>query len=149
MNSSTNSNSANRHPLRFGIQTGQQNVTFQELVTVWQQAEQWGYDSLWCYDHFYPIFTDPKGPCMEGWSTLAALAALTKKARIGHLVNGNTYRNPVVLAKSAVTVDQISNGRLNLGIGTGWFEPEHLSLGFDFKTVRGRLEALEESCQII
>jgi F420-dependent oxidoreductase-like protein len=137
------------HPVRFGLQTGQQNVEWKDLVDLWKAADDWGYDSLWTFDHFYPIFTDPTGPCMEGWTTLAALSQVTSKARIGHLVNGNTYRHPSLVAKSAATLDIVSNGRLNLGLGAGWFEQEHHSLGFDFKTVLGRLEALEESLIII
>lgn len=137
------------HPIRFGVQTGQQNATWQQIEETWVKADALGYDSLWAYDHFYPIFTEPTGPCFEGWSLIGALAKSTKRARIGHLVNGNTYRNPCVLAKSATTVDHISGGRLNLGIGAGWFEYEHQSLGIDFKTVRGRLEALDEACQIL
>ena len=138
-----------RHPIRFGIQTGQQNVEWAPLRELWEKADAWGYDSLWAFDHFYPIFTDPEGPCLEGWTTLSALAPLTKRARIGHLVNGNTYRHPCLTAKMAATLDQISGGRFVLGIGSAWFELEHHSFGIDFKTVRGRLDALEEACQII
>jgi len=137
------------HPIRFGVQTGQQNIAWQDMLGLWRQADAWGFDSLWNFDHFYPIFTNPEGDCLEGWTTLAALAQATHKARIGHLVNGNTYRHPSVLAKMAATLDHISGGRLNLGIGAGWFELEHQQLGLDFKTVRGRLEALEESLQIL
>jgi F420-dependent oxidoreductase-like protein len=137
------------HPVRFGIQTGQQNVPWSEMLDLWQKADGWGYDSLWNFDHFFPIFVDPNGPCLEGWTTLAALGQATKRARIGHLVNGNTYRNPCVLAKMAATLDHITGGRLNLGIGAGWFELEHRAFGIDFKTVRGRLEALDESCRIL
>jgi F420-dependent oxidoreductase-like protein len=137
------------HPIRFGIQTGQQNITWQDMLSLWQKADGWGYDTLWNFDHFYPIFTNPEGPCFEGWTTLSALAQATKRARIGHLVNGNTYRNPCLTAKMAATLDHISGGRLNLGIGAGWFELEHASFGIDFKTVRGRLDALDESLQII
>jgi len=137
------------HPIRFGIQTGQQGIAWSDMLQLWRQADTWGYDSLWNYDHFYPIFTNPEGDCLEGWTTLSALAQGTQRARIGHLVNGNTYRHPCVLAKMAATLDHISAGRLNLGIGAGWFELEHRSFGIDFKTVRGRLEALEESLQIL
>ena len=137
------------YPIRFGIQTGQQNVAWSEMLSLWQRADGWGYDSLWNFDHFYPIFTDPEGPCFDGWTTLAALAQATKRARIGHLVNGNTYRHPCVTAKMAATLDHVSGGRLNLGIGAGWFEREHHDFGIDFKTVRGRLEALDEACRII
>lgn len=139
-----------KHPIRFGVQTGQQNIEWETLRTFWSKADGWGYDSLWVYDHFYPIFSpDPAGPCLEGWTLLAALSQHTKRARIGALVNGNTYRNPCLTAKMAATLDNASGGRLNLGLGAGWFEAEHRSLGFDFKTVGGRLQALEESCQII
>jgi F420-dependent oxidoreductase-like protein len=137
------------HPIRFGIQTGQQNIAWDDMLALWQKADGWGYDSLWNFDHFFPIFTDPSGPCFEGWTTLAALAQATKRARIGTLVNGNTYRNPCLTAKMAATLDHVSHGRFNLGIGAGWFEGEHTAFGIDFKTVPKRLQALDEACQII
>jgi F420-dependent oxidoreductase-like protein len=137
------------HPIRFGIQTAQQGVEWAQLLDLWRKADAWGYDSLWDFDHFYPLYVDPEGPCFEGWTTLSALAQATNRARIGHLVNGNTYRHPCITAKMAATVDHISGGRFNLGIGAGWFELEHRSFGIDFKTVPGRLEALDEACQII
>lgn len=137
------------HRIRFGIQTGQQGIAWADMLGLWQKADDWGYDSLWNFDHFFPIFTDPTGPCFEGWTTLSALGQGTKRARIGHLVNGNTYRNPCVLAKMAATLDQITGGRLNLGIGAGWFELEHQAFGIDFKTIPGRLAALDEACQIL
>ena len=138
-----------QHPIRFGIQTGQQNVEWAQMRDLWQKADGWGYDSLWNFDHFYPIYVEPDGECFEGWTTLSALAQATSRARIGHLVNGNTYRHPCVTAKMAATLDHICGGRLNLGIGAGWFELEHENFGLDFKTVLGRLEALEEALQII
>jgi F420-dependent oxidoreductase-like protein len=137
------------HPIRFGIQTGQQSVAWGALLDLWQKADAWGYDSLWAFDHFYPIFVDPEGPCLEGLTTVAALAQATTRARVGHLVLGNTYRHPAITAKAACTLDHISGGRLNLGLGAGWFELEHRALGIDFKTVGGRLRALEEALQII
>ena len=139
-----------KHPIRFGFQSGQQNVTWERMRDVWGKIDAWGYDSLWAFDHFYPIFTpDPAGPCMENWTLLSALSQRTRRARIGALVNSNTYRNPCLTAKMAATLDHVSGGRLNLGLGAGWYELEHRSFGIDFKTVRGRLEALDESCQII
>jgi F420-dependent oxidoreductase-like protein len=141
---------AHKHPIRFGIQTGQQNVNFDEMRELWRKADALGYDSLWVFDHFYPIFVpDPAGPCMEGWTLLSALSQHTRRARLGALVNGNTYRNPCVMAKMAATLDVMSGGRLNLGIGAGWFELEHRSFGIDFKTIPGRLQALDESIRII
>jgi F420-dependent oxidoreductase-like protein len=139
-----------RHPIRFGIQTAQQQTQWGELRGLWQKADVWGYDSLWVFDHFYPIMgVDPAGPCMEGWTALAALSQQTARARIGALVNGNTYRNPCIVAKMAATLDHLSAGRFMLGIGAGWYELEHQSFGVDFKTVSGRLRALDEACQII
>ncbi len=137
------------HPIRFGIQTGQQMVEWKDMLDLWVKADAWGYDSLWNFDHFYAIFVDPENPCLEGWTTLSALAQATKRARIGHLVNGNTYRHPCVTAKMAASLDHISGGRLNLGIGAGWFEKEHSDFGIDFKDVPRRLQALDEACQII
>lgn len=137
------------HPIRFGIQTAQQGVEWIQMLELWRKADAWGYDSLWNFDHFYPLYVDPEGPCFEGWTTLSALAQATTRARIGHLVNGNTYRHPCITAKMAATLDHISGGRFNLGIGAGWFELEHRSFGIDFKTLPGRLEALDEACRII
>jgi F420-dependent oxidoreductase-like protein len=137
------------HPIRFGIQTGQQNLEWAQMLDLWQQADLWGYDSLWNFDHFYAIFLPPELPCLEGWTTLSALALATKRARVGTMVTGNTYRHPCITAKMAATVDHISGGRLNLGIGAGWFELEHRSFGIDFKTVPQRLQALDEACRII
>src|SRR5437870_1635628 len=136
-------------PIRFGIQTGQQTVEWAQLLALWQKADAWGYDSLWNFDHFYPIFVDPEGPCLESWTTLAALAQATRRARIGTMVSGNTYRHPCVTAKMAATLDHVSGGRFNLGLGAGWFEREHRDFGIDFKTVPRRLEALDEALQLI
>jgi F420-dependent oxidoreductase-like protein len=139
-----------QHPVRFGIQTPQQQARWTDLRGLWQKADLWGYDSLWVFDHFYPIMgADPAGPCLEGWTALSALSQQTSRARIGALVNGNTYRNPCITAKMAATLDHLSGGRLVLGIGAGWYELEHNSFGVDFKTVGGRLRALDEACQII
>ncbi len=139
-----------QHPVRFGIQTAQQQTQWTELRGLWQKADLWGYDSLWIFDHFYPIMgADPAGPCLESWTALSALSQHTQRARIGALVNGNTYRNPCITAKMAATLDHASNGRFVLGIGAGWYELEHKSYGVDFKTVGGRLRALDEACQII
>jgi F420-dependent oxidoreductase-like protein len=138
-----------KHPIRFGVQTGQQMVEWSQMLGLWKKADAWGYDSLWNFDHFYPIFMPPDGPCLEGWTTLSALAQATTRARVGTLVSGNTYRHPCVTAKMAATLDHVSGGRFNLGIGAGWFELEHNNFGIDYKTVRGRLDALDEACRII
>jgi F420-dependent oxidoreductase-like protein len=136
-------------PVEFGIHTPPENATWEDLVATWQEAEHLGFQSAWVYDHFIPIIGDKDGPVLEGWTALAALAAKTEKIRIGVLVTGNTYRNPAVLAKMATTVDHISNGRLELGIGAGWFEYEHTAYGIPFYTAKERAERFAEAMQVI
>jgi F420-dependent oxidoreductase-like protein len=140
---------AAKKKIQFGIQTGQQDVTYQDILAIWKEAEALGFDSAWDFDHFAPIRGDINGPCLEGWTLLSALAAHTQKIRIGTLVTGNTYRNPALLAKMATTVDIISGGRLYLGIGAAWFEPEHIAYGFPFYTAKERAERLGEALEVI
>lgn len=135
--------------LRFGIHTGQQNTSFADLLALWQHAEAIGLDWASVFDHFIPIFSDPEGPCFEGFSVLSALAAGTKRLRCGIIVSGVTYRNPALLAKAATTVDHVSNGRMELGLGAAWFEMEHQQYNFEFPAVGTRMDMLEEACQIV
>jgi F420-dependent oxidoreductase-like protein len=137
------------HPIRFGIATGQQRCRWSQLRELWEAADRAGYDSLWTGDHLYAIFAEPSAPTFESWTTLAALSQHTTRARIGSLVNCNGFRNPCLTAKMAVTLDHLSQGRFILGLGAGWFEQEHRSLGFEFKPTHQRLEALDEACRII
>ncbi len=137
------------YPTRFGIQIPQQNTTWPEILALWQEVDTLGYDTAWVFDHFLPIFSDPTGPCLDGWTALAALAIASKNVRIGTMVTGNTYRHPAVLAKMATTVDIISGGRLIFGIGAGWFELEHQQYGIPFHTLGTRLRRLDEALEAI
>ena len=135
--------------LRFGVQTPPQHVPYSQVQDVWLEADELGYDSAFGFDHFLPILSDPTGPCLEGWTLLAALAAQTKRLKTGLLVTGNTYRNPALLAKMAATVDHVSGGRLILGMGAGWFQLEHDAFGIPFYTPGGRARRLVESVELI
>ena len=135
--------------VQFGIQTGQEGVTWNDVLSAWKEAEALGFDSAWNFDHLMPIVGEQDGPCLESWTMLGALAAQTQRLRIGALVTGNSYRNPALLAKMATTVDHISNGRLNLGIGAGWFQPEYTAYGFPFYSAKERAERLGEALEVI
>jgi F420-dependent oxidoreductase-like protein len=134
---------------RIGLKLSPQLTTIDELRGVWRIADEAGFDHCWNFDHFAALGDDPAGDVLEGWTLLAAMAEATERVRIGCLVTGNTYRHPAVLAKSAVTVDHLSEGRLEFGIGAAWAELEHTMLGLEFGTVGDRLDRLEEACQII
>src|SRR3990170_4450112 len=114
------------------------------------RADGLGFDSIWTWDHLYPIVGDHEGPILEGWLTLAAWAERTEKARIGLMVGANTFRNPAVVAKMATTLDHISGGRAVLGIGGAWFETEHRGLGIEVGgSPRERLRWLDEAVRIM
>ena len=138
------------HPLRFGLETLTEGAPWDELLRVWRFADDLGFDSLWTSDHVTPsILPGPDLPVFEGWTALAALAASTRSARCGVMITGNGYRNPALLAKMAVTIDHISGGRLNMGIGSGWHQPEHAMYGFDFPEPAERVHRMGEAVQIM
>jgi F420-dependent oxidoreductase-like protein len=136
--------------MRFAFKTAPQHTTWSDMLAVWQAADDIDvFESGWTFDHFYPIFSDITGPCLEGWTTLIALAQATRRVRLGTLVTGIHYRHPAVLANMASTLDIISGGRLELGIGAGWNEQESGAYGIDLGTPRQRSDRLEEACQVL
>ena len=135
--------------IRFGIHAGPQHTTYADYVHLWKTAESMGYDWASVFDHFIPIQTDPEGPCFEGPTLLAAMAAQTSRIRCGILVIGNTYRYPAVLAKIAATIDHVSGGRLEWGIGAGWWEMEHEEYHIPFHTRGRRIRMLGETAKML
>jgi F420-dependent oxidoreductase-like protein len=135
--------------IRFGIHPGQQNGTYADFVGLWQRAEELGYDWVSVFDHFLPIQADPAGPCFEGPTLLAALAAQTSTLRCGMLVTGVTYRHPAVLANIVATPDHISGGRVEYGVGAAWYELEHDQYGIPFPRIGDRMDILDETCRIL
>jgi F420-dependent oxidoreductase-like protein len=136
--------------MRFAFKTSPQNTTWSDMLAVWRAADEIEtFESGWTFDHFYPIFSDSTGPCMEGWVTLTALAQATTRLRIGNLVTGIHYRHPAVLANMATTLDIVSGGRLELGIGAGWNEEESGAYGMALGTPGERSDRFEEACEVL
>jgi F420-dependent oxidoreductase-like protein len=135
--------------LRFGVHAGQQHATFDEYLTVWRTAEEAGLDWASVFDHFLPIQSDPTGPCFEGFTLLAAMAAHTTRLRCGIIVTGVTYRHPAVLANMAATIDHVSGGRMDLGVGAAWYEEEHRQYGIPFPRIGVRMDMLDETCRVL
>jgi F420-dependent oxidoreductase-like protein len=136
--------------MRFAFKTAPQHTSWQDMLAVWQEADQIElFESGWSFDHFYPIFSDSHGPCLEGWTTLAALAQATHRLRLGLMVTGIHYRHPAVLANMAAAVDIVSGGRLELGIGAGWNEEESGAYGIPLGSPGERSDRLEEACQVL
>ena len=139
-----------RAALTFGVKTAPQHTTYEDMLRVWREAdEQEELTHAWLFDHFMPLGQDPTGPCLEGWTLLAAFAAQTERIRVGQMVTGNTYRHPAVLANMGATVDIISHGRMDFGIGAGWNELEHSSYGISLPAPGDRIRMLGEACEII
>jgi len=122
---------------------------YETMTRVAQEAEASGYDSIWLFDHFHTVPQPTQEVTFECWTSAAALARDTKRVRIGQLVTCNSYRNPALLAKIASTVDALSSGRLDFGIGAGWYEEEYRAYGYPYPETRERLQRLHEAVQII
>lgn len=136
-------------PVRFGVHVGPQMCTMTELRDVWSTAEQLGFDWISIWDHFYPAPSPPDGDCFEGLACHAALAALTSRPRVGSLVYSAGYRHPAVLANAAATIDHLSDGRLELGIGAGWHQLEYDAYGIPFEAPGVRLRRMAEAIEVI
>jgi F420-dependent oxidoreductase-like protein len=141
--------------MRYGLDIAQHQLTWDELVSRTRFAEASGFETAWVFDHFSALYADPNGPCLEAWTTLAGLAALTERIRLGTLVTGMTYREPSILAAEVITVDHISSGRVEFAVGAAWNEKEHRQLGIGGAGAAGlpaaaeRLDRLEEGIEVI
>lgn len=135
--------------LKIGIHTGPQDISMAELLALWRRADEAGFHWISVWDHFYanPL-RSRENPCFEGVASMATLAATTQRVRVGCLVFCALFRNPGLLAKAAVTIDHVSGGRAELGIGAGWFEEEFRDFGYDFPPLGQRLDQLEEALEV-
>ena len=141
---------ATKRPLRFGVKTAPQHTTWDDLLRIFAEADASPVlEHGWVFDHFMPLGGTLAGPCLEGWTLLAALAARTQRLRVGVMVTGNTYRHPAVLANMGATVDQIAHGRLEFGLGAGWHEQEHAMYGLPLYAPAERIHRLDEACAVI
>lgn len=131
----------------FGIQTPATRG-WREMLELWRRVEALGFDSCWLPDHFVPPFR-PEGSLLEAWTLLAALGAATERVRLGILVSSNTFRHPPLLAKQAATVDHVSGGRLEVGLGAGWFVPEHEMFGIPFPPTRELVDRFREAVEVV
>jgi F420-dependent oxidoreductase-like protein len=135
--------------VRFGIDVAQHRMEWDELVARARLGEELGFNGAWGFDHFQPMYGEGPGNCFEGMTTLAALAGVTTRLRLGLLVAGVTYRHPSVLAAQAVTIDHASHGRLELALGSAWFEPEHRALGIPFPPMGERFDLLDDTLEVV
>lgn len=137
--------------MHYGIKTNPHHTTWDHMLSTWQRADRAEViDSAWVFDHFYPIFGDPNGPCLEAWTSLAALTQATSRLQVGSMVNGMPYRHPAVTANMAASLDIISGGRLQLGLGAGWYQLEADAYGISLgETVGARMDMFDESVEII
>lgn len=135
--------------MQFGLDVAQQRLRWNQIVARAKLADRLGFDGIWGFDHFVPMYGSGPGECFEGNTTLAALSGVTTNVRLGLLVTGLTYRHPSVFAAEAITIDHASDGRLELAYGAAWFEDEHRRLGIPFPPTGQRVAAFEEAVQIV
>ncbi|MDH3540882.1 MAG: LLM class F420-dependent oxidoreductase [Acidimicrobiia bacterium] len=134
----------------FAVKTPPQNTSWSDILDIWRAADEMDvFSEAWNFDHFYPLHPPLDGPCLEGWTTLAALAQATTRIRVGSMVNGMHYRHPAVTANMAASLDIISGGRFNLGLGAGWFEPESKAYGIPLGSLRERMDRFDEGVEVI
>jgi F420-dependent oxidoreductase-like protein len=137
-------------PVKSGLLVWNQYTDWPAMRDAGARADQLGFDSLWTWDHLYPIVGSPDGPMLEGYMVLAGWASVTQRPTLGLMVGANTFRNPAVVVKTITTLDHISSGRAVLGIGAAWFETEHTALGIEFGSGFGeRLDWLDESVELM
>jgi len=136
--------------MRLSFKTRPQHSDWPSIVDFWREGDRIeAYGTGWVFDHLDPIFSDRPGPVFEGWTMLAALSGIVGRIRLGILVTGNTYRHPAVLANMAATLDVASDGRLEIGLGTGWVEEEHHAYDIPLPSWKERFDRLEEACAIL
>ena len=134
----------------FGIKTAPQHTSWEDMLDVWRAADEVElFESAWNFDHFYPLVGDKDGPCLEAWVTLSALARATSRIRVGCMVNGTPYRHPAVFANMAASLDIVSDGRLDLGLGAGWNQHEAEAYGIDLLPMRQRMDRFEEYVEVV
>lgn len=135
---------------RYAIKTPNHHTTWENMLEIWKEADQVEFfESAWNWDHLYPLRSDPHGTSLDGWVTLSALARETSRIRIGSMVNGIHFRPPSITAKMAVTLDHVSAGRLNLGLGAGWFEEEAEAHGIELGSMKERFDRFDEGLEVI
>ena len=136
--------------MRIGIKTAPQHTSWGDMLDVWRAADEVElFETAWNFDHFYPLQGDKNGPCLEAWVTLSALAQATSRIRIGCMVNGVPYRHPALVANMAASLDIVSDGRLELGLGAGWNEQETKAYGIDLLPMSQRMDRFEEAVEVI